>query len=115
MLDNSVAGGIATGELPLDCIVRECAEEASLSEEIVRKHIRATGTISYNLREARGFIQPTIQYIYDLHLPQSVELQPMDGEAESFEAMTIEQTIKELHAGSFKPNSGLITVDWLVR
>jgi hypothetical protein len=35
-----VAGGITAGMLPLDTIVKECDEEASLPESLVRKHVR---------------------------------------------------------------------------
>ena len=49
MLDNTVAGGMATGEVPLECVVREADEEASLPEDIVRKNLKAAGTITYML------------------------------------------------------------------
>jgi hypothetical protein len=35
-----VAGGITAGMLPLDTIIKECDEEASLPESLVRKHVR---------------------------------------------------------------------------
>jgi 8-oxo-dGTP pyrophosphatase MutT (NUDIX family) len=37
MLDNTVAGGISTGEVPFECLVREASEEASLPEDLVRE------------------------------------------------------------------------------
>ena len=46
-LDNTVAGGIPAGMPPFECLVKESMEEASLSEEVVRKHTRSVGCVSY--------------------------------------------------------------------
>ncbi|KAK5135307.1 hypothetical protein LTR08_005410 [Meristemomyces frigidus] len=54
-LDNTVAGGIATGESPLETLLRESAEEASLPAAFVRAHAKAAGTVSYfHIRDARA-------------------------------------------------------------
>lgn len=45
--DNSVAGGIPTGYGVFESLVKESMEEASIEEEVVRKHARSTGSISY--------------------------------------------------------------------
>ena len=47
MLDNTVAGGLATGEEPFECLVRESDEEASLPEEVIRMNATLHGTITY--------------------------------------------------------------------
>lgn len=57
MLDNTAAGGITAGESPTETIIRECFEEASLSEEIVIPRLKATGLISYVHRGSHGFVQ----------------------------------------------------------
>ena len=49
-LDNSVAGGIEAGLGVLDCVVKESGEEASIPPEVVRRHARAVGVISYFFR-----------------------------------------------------------------
>ncbi|OJT04179.1 hypothetical protein TRAPUB_5131 [Trametes pubescens] len=49
-LDNSVAGGIEAGLGVFDCVVKEAMEEASLPEDVVRRHARATGSVSYFFR-----------------------------------------------------------------
>ena len=46
-LDNSVAGGIPSRMSPFEAIVKEAMEEASLTEDIVRKHTRSVGAVSY--------------------------------------------------------------------
>lgn len=90
-LDNSVAGGIPSGLSPSESIIKESHEEASLPEEFTRTHIRPAGCISYFHATAKGWLQPEVQYLYDLRIPESesesgkVVLRPLDGEVESFE------------------------------
>ena len=49
-LDNSAAGGLEAGLGVFDCIVKEAMEEASIPGDIMRKHARATGSVSYFFR-----------------------------------------------------------------
>ena len=49
-LDNSVAGGITSGMSKFESIVKESMEEASIAEDVVRNHVKATGAISYYRR-----------------------------------------------------------------
>ena len=123
MLDNSVAGGLPAGELPPDaCLARECMEEASLGPE-VSKLARAAGCLTYfyvsgagSAGEA-GLMQPECQFVYDLDLTgrDAVVLRPHDDEVEGFELMSIEEVERELALGHFKPNCGLVMLDFLVR
>jgi 8-oxo-dGTP pyrophosphatase MutT (NUDIX family) len=121
MLDNTVAGGMATGETPLDCLVRESDEEASLPAELVRKSVKEGGTITYTyIREPRaggesGMIQPECQYVYDLELPGDVVPQPKDGEVECFYLWTVEEVMEHMASGEFKPNCAMLMLDFFVR
>ncbi|KAI6247508.1 hypothetical protein HI914_04092 [Erysiphe necator] len=121
MLDNSVAGGIATGEEPLDCLVREAAEEAGLEENLVRNNAKAGGTITYTyLRDERaggevGLVQPECQFIYDLELPEGVIPKPTDGEVEKFFIWPLEEVQAALMNGEFKPNCALVLLDFFIR
>ncbi|WWD22331.1 hypothetical protein CI109_106822 [Kwoniella shandongensis] len=119
-LDNSVAGGITSGMTPLETIVKECDEEANLPEDLVRKHVKATGVLSYFYVTDDGYLQPEVEYIYDLPLPPSdspeyVKPAPHDDEVESFALMTIPELVEALHGHDMKPNCGLVYVDFLVR
>jgi hypothetical protein len=60
-LDNSVAGGIPSGMAAFESLVKESMEEASIEEEIVRKHARAVGSISYFYKTKRGWLQPEVE------------------------------------------------------
>ncbi|KAL1587485.1 hypothetical protein WHR41_03823 [Cladosporium halotolerans] len=121
MLDNTVAGGIATGESPFECIVREAGEEASLPEDLVRKDAKAVGTVTYfHIRDHRAggetrLLQPEVQYVYDIELPEDVEPKPSDDEVEAFELMTIDETKVALRNGEFKPNCAVVLLDFFVR
>ncbi|SJX62838.1 uncharacterized / related to thiamin pyrophosphokinase [Sporisorium reilianum f. sp. reilianum] len=114
-LDNSVAGGIVAGDLPMESMVRECEEEANLEQALVERHIKQTGVLSYCYRTQRGWIQPEVEYVYDLPLPADVELQPKDGEVDHFELMTLEQVYGKMREGKFKANCVLVLLDFLIR
>ena len=121
MLDNTVAGGIATGEQPFESMVREAQEEASLPEEIVRKGSRSVGTVTYfHVRDQRAggetrLLQPECQYVYDLEVGGDVVPKPGDDEVAAFELKTIDETKQALKDGEFKPNCALVLLDFFVR
>lgn len=120
MMDNTVAGGLATGEEPFGCLIRECEEEASLPEHIAQQ-AKACGMLTYfHVRDARaggetGLCQPECQYIYDLKLPADVIPQPGDDEAVDFRLLSVGEVREALAAGKFKPNCALLLVEFFVR
>ncbi|KAH7035667.1 NUDIX hydrolase domain-like protein [Microdochium trichocladiopsis] len=121
MLDNTVAGGFMTGEIPFECMVREADEEASLPDALMRERCRHTGIVTYiHITDERaggeaGQIYPEMQWIYDIELPPDVIPVPKDGEVAGFELMTVEQVQDELARGSFKPNCALVLLEFFVR
>ncbi|KAG7451580.1 nudix hydrolase 20 [Guyanagaster necrorhizus] len=112
-LDNTVAGGIPSGMGMFDSLAKECMEEASIEEDIVRQYVRATGAVSYFFRTSAGWLQPEVEYVYDLAIPANhpdssvFEPKPLDGEVESFEFLHLDDLTPKLRAGSFKPNCAL--------
>jgi 8-oxo-dGTP pyrophosphatase MutT (NUDIX family) len=121
MLDNTVAGGISSGEDPFESLVREADEEASLPEKLVRENTKAAGIVTYSyLRDPRaggesGVIQPECQYIYDLELPKDVTPKIKDDEVECFYLWTCKQVMESLAKGEFKPNCALVAIDFFIR
>ncbi|KAG8792398.1 hypothetical protein FRC12_006252 [Ceratobasidium sp. 428] len=119
MLDNSVAGGIPRGMTPFESMVKECEEEASLSEEVSRKLLRTVGAVSYFFQNARGNLQPEIEYVYDMLCPSDDDPayvpKPLDGEVESFELIPWQDVVEKMLAGEFKRNSAIVLVDFLIR
>ncbi|KAJ7119714.1 NUDIX hydrolase domain-like protein [Mycena epipterygia] len=119
-LDNTVAGGIPSGMPIFEALVKECMEEASLCEDLVRAHTRAVGCISYFFRTAKGWLQPEVEYVYDLVIPPGAdpapfEPKPLDGEVESFDFLDQVTVEREMRAGRFKPNCALVLIDLLIR
>lgn len=121
MLDNTVAGGIATGEQPFECIIREAAEEASFPEDLVRATARPCGTISYfSFRDERaggeaGLLQPEVQFVYDMEIGSAVVPKPCDDEVEDFRLWTVAEVQDALSKGLFKPNCALLLLDFFIR
>ena len=120
MLDNAAAGGLMTGEDPLECIIREANEEADISEALSRAHIKAAGGVTYvyiTHKEAgeAGLVYPEVQWIYDLELPAGATPTPKDGEVAAFQLCTVEEVRAQLAAGEYKPNCAVVTIDFFVR
>ncbi|PHH60819.1 hypothetical protein CDD81_1116 [Ophiocordyceps australis] len=113
MLDNTVAGGLMTGESPFECIIREADEEASLPDDLVRRETRCVGTVTYiYVTEEKyvgeeGFIHPECQWVYDLELPSDVVPQPKDGEVDEFFLCSVDDVKRDLAEGRFKHNCAL--------
>ena len=121
MLDNTVAGGLSTGEKPYECLVRECAEEASFSEQLVRSNAKSCGTVSYfHIRDAKaggeaGLLQPECQYVFDLEIGPEVIPKPGDNEVEDFYLWTVDEVKRALAEGQFKPNCAAVLLDFFIR
>ncbi|KAI9042951.1 putative thiamine pyrophosphokinase [Aspergillus affinis] len=120
-LDNTVAGGMATGEEPLECLLREATEEAGMSEDSLRRDVRAAGTVTWiNISDERsggqpGLINPGVLYVYDLEVKPDVVFQPVDNDIEAFHLMDAEKVKQALLGGRFKPASGCVILDFLIR
>ncbi|EKM57105.1 uncharacterized protein PHACADRAFT_142270 [Phanerochaete carnosa HHB-10118-sp] len=118
--DNSVAGGIPAGLGPFESLVKESMEEASIAEEVVRSHARAVGSISYFFSTSEGWLQPEIEYLYDLRVPSNADPapfqpKPLDGEVESFELLPLEDIVPKMRAGLFKANCAGALIDFMIR
>lgn len=116
-LDNSVAGGIPSGMPVFESLVKECEEEASMQADIVRNHAKPVGTISYFFRNRMHFLQPEVEYTYDLEVPHDTPFQPRpsDGEVESFDLLSLDEVKLKMRQGIFKPNCAAVLIDFLVR
>ncbi|PHH71937.1 hypothetical protein CDD83_5065 [Cordyceps sp. RAO-2017] len=121
MLDNTVAGGLITGEDPLECVIREAGEEASLPADLVRRQARCVGTVTYiyitdEKQVGEGdFVYPECQWIYDLELPTNLTPHPRDGEVEAFYLHDVNQVQKDLSCGKYKNNCALVLIDFFIR
>jgi len=115
-LDTSVAGGVKATDSPGDCIVAEAWEEASLDGKFVRDNAKSVGMVSYVGENKRnGTIQPVVLYLYDLEMPEGMELKPQDDEVEYFVLMSVEEVRNAMMEYKFKPNCCLVMIDFFVR
>ncbi|KAF5861702.1 thiamine pyrophosphokinase [Aspergillus alliaceus] len=121
MLDNTVAGGMALGEQPLECLIREASEEAGMSEELIRKNVRAAGTVNWvSISDERtggqtGLINPGVLFVYDLEVDSDMVFKPVDDDVYAFHLMDTDQVKKAMLNRKFKPASASVVVDFFVR
>ena len=94
MLDNLVAGGIASGFSAFDTLVKESWEEAGVPVELARK-AKPAGTVSV-LREVPEGVQSETVSIYDLDLPGDFRPQNQDGEVSEFRLLTFSEVESEV-------------------
>jgi 8-oxo-dGTP pyrophosphatase MutT (NUDIX family) len=122
MLDNSVAGGLMTGEDHFECMIREADEEAAIPEKLMRERCTLSGTVTYiYVTDERaggtptGLIYPETQWVYEIELPADVTPTPKDGEVAEFYLWDVPQIQAALSRGEFKPNCALVFLDFFVR
>ncbi|EGP89433.1 uncharacterized protein MYCGRDRAFT_38554, partial [Zymoseptoria tritici IPO323] len=121
LLDSTVAGGVKAGASPLQTVVEEANEEASLPEELVCRCARSRGVVSHMGLTGKGFageqglVEPNYMYVYDLELPADIVPRPHDDEVEAFHCMSVEEVQTALLAEAFKPDSAAVMVDFLIR
>lgn len=120
-LDNTVAGGVGYPASLWETAVKECGEEAGLEPSYVEPRLASTGVVSYlyratdDLSDELSVIQPEVEYVMDLEMDEATVPAPADGEVESFELLSVERVLELIKEGKFKPNTALITIDFLIR
>jgi isopentenyldiphosphate isomerase len=120
MLDSSVAGGVRAGESPLENLVHEAAEEASIPEKMVRTGVQAAGALTMMGLTGKGAAQEglvfaDVLFVFDLEVSDEFKLQPRDEEVKEFYQMDVEAVKRRLLNGEFKNNSAVVMVDFFIR
>lgn len=114
LLDNTVAGGLPYGMTAIECLIKECKEEAGIPEDWSRRAV-PVGAITYCAETHEG-LRPDVQFCYDLELPADFTPVCHDGEIEDFTLMPIDEVaaiVRETER--FKFNCNLVIIDFLVR
>jgi 8-oxo-dGTP pyrophosphatase MutT (NUDIX family) len=113
-LDHLVGGGVPAGLSPAETLVKEGAEEAGLSPELLTA-ARQVGIISYRMERPEGLRRDRL-WCYDLELPESFMPVPQDGEVEAFELWPLARVFETVRDGdSFKFNVNLVLIDLFLR
>lgn len=113
-LDNIVAGGQPVGLSLRENLIKECAEEANLPEDLARR-AASVGAITYRFASNRGLQTDTL-FLYDLEMPASVIPENTDGELSGFALWPIERVAQRLaETDDFKFNVALVLIDFMIR
>lgn len=111
--DNMVAGGQPAGLSLMDNLVKECGEEAGLSEALARRASTA-GVISYAFDAPEGLRMDTL-FCYDLAVPEDIIPQPSE-EISRFDLLPVADALALIRdTDSFKFNVGLVIIDFAMR
>ena len=114
MLDNTVAGGQPAELTLMENVVKECAEEANIPEDLART-AKPVGCVSY-VRGADDGVKPDCLFCYDIDLPETFIPENTDGEVAEFmlwPARAVLDRIRETM--DFKFNCSLVLIDFFVR
>lgn len=113
-LDNFVAGGQPVGLSLSENVIKECAEEAGVPQELAAR-ASLVGEVSYVYENETG-LKPDTMVCYDLELPPEFKPIPVDGEVESFELMDVEEVLRiTADTTEFKFNCALVQIDFFLR
>jgi len=113
-LDQLVAGGLPYDIPSYKNLIKECYEEAAISEDLLSE-VKSVGIVSYKNEGMLGG-KENIILCYDLELSEDFVPKCIDGEVEEFYLMDIEEVVENvLTPNKFKGNCNLVVIDFLVR
>src|SRR3546814_20939 len=113
-LDNVVAGGLPSGLGIEENLIKEAAEEASISETMART-ARPAGAVSYVMATTAG-LRRDLLFVYDLALPSRFEPDNADGEIGGFVRWPIARVLRVVEeTDEFKFNVNLVLIDFAIR
>ncbi len=113
-LDHIVAGGISAGLGPMETLVKEAGEEASIPPALAGQ-AREVGTVRYAMERHEG-LRRDVLHCYDLMLPADFIPVAADGEVEAFELWPMDRVLETVRTtDDFKFNVNLVLIDLLIR
>jgi 8-oxo-dGTP pyrophosphatase MutT (NUDIX family) len=113
-LDHVVAGGVPAGLGPMQTLIKEAGEEASIPADLASR-AAPVGVIRYAMLRPEG-LRRDVLTCYDLELPPHFEPVAADGEVEAFELWPIERVVETVRdTDAFKFNVNLVLIDLFIR
>ncbi len=114
LLDNTIAGGIASGMTVRETLRKEAREEADLDPALLAA-ARPAGTFAYCHQDGELLRDDTL-FLYDLPMPPDLRPCNRDGEVEQFTLLPWGRVLELLcEGGQFKFNCGPVLIAFLLR
>jgi 8-oxo-dGTP pyrophosphatase MutT (NUDIX family) len=113
-LDNLAAGGIAAGETPRACALRELWEEAGVPAALAARASGPHAALRSLRREPEG-VHDEILYCFDLELPEDFVPANRDGEVSSFDLFEPAAVAECMAALDLTWDAAMVCADWLAR
>lgn len=123
-LGSTLSESLRVWEEPNQAVCRLAYRDANIPQGIIRNFGRACGTVScfrYHELAAEGeerlFVQPEVEYVYQLEATAAGRLVPMfgEGKVQLFTLFDVEHLRLGLALGWFRPRSALVLLDFLIR
>lgn len=113
-LDHLVAGGHGAGYRIEETLIKECAEEANIPENIAQT-AQPVSMISYVMSNQHKLQQDNL-FVYDLKLDENFIPENTDGEAEEFYLWPAEKVFETVAlTRDYKTNCNLVIIDFAIR
>jgi len=113
MLDNLVAGGVASGQDAWQALLRECGEEAGIPVVLAEK-ARPAGVLRVCRAVPEG-LHSEILHIHDLALPADFAPRNTDGEVSEFLSLDAQALCERIARGEMTIEAGLVAADFAIR
>jgi 8-oxo-dGTP pyrophosphatase MutT (NUDIX family) len=114
LFDNVVAGGVPSGQTPLQTLVREAWEEAGLRPQQVRPRLLNGPVIRIQRALSHGW---QLEDIHCFDLPFAAHWQPrnQDGEVQGFECLPIKKALALAASASMTADAAAVTLNFAHR
>ena len=113
MLDNLVAGGVASGQNAWQTLMRECGEEAGIPASLAQ-HARPAGLL-HVCRDVPEGLNSEILHIHDLALPEDFTPRNTDGEVSQFLSLDAQMLMERVAGGEMTVEAALVAADFVLR
>jgi 8-oxo-dGTP pyrophosphatase MutT (NUDIX family) len=120
MLDCTVAGAVGVGERPAESLAREAAEEAGFSSEIIERAKPIDGgrpvlNLYLGPEELGSLCRSGCGWGFEVELKEGEEPRVVDGEAEGFYKLAVDNVKARLMSCEFMPNAAKVIIEWLAK
>jgi 8-oxo-dGTP pyrophosphatase MutT (NUDIX family) len=113
LFDNLIGGGVASGQTPLEALLREGFEEAGLLPQQMRLAC-AAGVLRLHRDVSEG-LQLEDLHVFDLEMPAGLLPANQDGEVANFTCMPMDEALALAATARMTVDAALVTLDFGAR